>query len=473
MASYATPRKRFHSTDAAVDDAPIQAFCRVIENVPADQWTQRCAAFQKLVAMIPETRDSSSSSKWYGSPKTLRHLTLPLSELLKDARSTVVKRTCESSAQLFAKCRADARYLMKDLMPTIIGVHAQTVQVIRSYVQNMICDALLSVPCKAAMPLWLERLKTDRSRTVREACSLYLRIGLENWRHEDGYLTNDIWLQVGACLIRALRDPSPSVREYIRQGLEIFRTTKPDLWGRLINDPDGPASRDLKVQKYLTRMGDDSTTQDELSVASRSSWVSTASARSSRVPATISGSRRGLGPAVRTPVGSIESSPKFSPSHHSTRTTSPHIASSPRATSESNFTFESANGSAATKRRDRRSFVMQERWRRSSSNLAADDGNGGTKADEAEEVPEHLQIAQQLLDDHRRHLDKVMETLRLEMDAMRDFEKLVNSDDSKVPSDEQVLDYFETVGNCLDERASSGRELQQLMDRLSQEPGNT
>jgi hypothetical protein len=81
---------------------------------------------------------------------------------------------------------------------------------------------------------------------------------------------------------------------------------------------------------------------------------------------------------------------------------------------------------------------------------------------------EQLQIAQQLLEAHRTHVDKIMETLRMEMDALKEFEQLV-IDESKPtrPTEEDVLDYFESVGLCLDQRTASGKELQREMDRIS------
>jgi len=61
-----------------------------------------------------------------------------------------------------------------------------------------------------------------------------------------------------------------------------------------------------------------------------------------------------------------------------------------------------------------------------------------------------------------------METLRLEMDTLKEFEELLMSQDPSKPSEEDVLDYFESVGLCLDQRTASGNELQIAMDRISQ-----
>jgi len=501
-----SPRK-----DPIVDDQVIQEFCTIIENTPSDEWLKRSSALEALVNSIPPD-PAAHSSQWFNSAKTLRYLALPVSSLLKDARSTVIKRTCESMTLLFAKCGGEARYLLKDLMITIIGVHAQTVQVIRTYVQAMVIDALQKVPCKAAMPLWLEKLKTDKRKTVREACALYLTTGLECWQDDPTYLSHDIWMQVGTLLIRTLRDPSPSVRDIVKQGLEMIRSSQPEIWQKLVHDPDCPAARDAKLQKYLLNLGSEIELTDDVSVASIRSMASNASKGSSRAtPSNASttqnqqqhkAKRGGLGPPMRvTPlpfVAVIESPPgksanRQSPSQRplSPKSMFPNGTYLPPRSRD--FTFEDEGPFIAgvealkkkAKRRSRRSSLMQERWRTSitleskSPNSSVRKSNTSlvdvevtvpvTYQGTADSRPnEHLSLAITLLEAHREHVDKIMETLRLEMDTLKEFEELLMSQDPSKPSEEDVLDYFESVGLCLDQRTASGNELQIAMDRISQ-----
>jgi hypothetical protein len=257
----------------AISDAPIARFSELIEETPVSEWQKRTSALQRLVDTIPEGSAYCDGLAWYNSPPTLRRLAQPLAELLKDARSTVVKRTCAAMSQLFTRCQSEARYLFKDLMPVVLSVHAQTVQVIRQAVQNMVLEAINEVPCKMVMPLWMERLKIDKSRTVRDACSIYLGQALQCWT-EDGYLTEEIWLQVGKTLISTLRDPSPSVRGNSKAALERIRRQEGAIWDRLVHDPDGPAARDRKLQQWLKTLGAGSPDAEELSVASRFSYNS-------------------------------------------------------------------------------------------------------------------------------------------------------------------------------------------------------
>jgi hypothetical protein len=80
-----------------------------------------------------------------------------------------------------------------------------------------------------------------------------------------------------------------------------------------------------------------------------------------------------------------------------------------------------------------------------------------------------MTIAHQLLEAHKTHVDQIMETLKIEMDALKDFEQVLLQDGSR-PTEEEVLDYFESVGLCLDQRTTVGNILRRNMDRISKGP---
>ena len=450
---YGTPRKTPGTSPRAraVDDTPIQEFVRIMDLTPADQWTKRTNAFSSLVSSIPDT--IKGDEEWFSNPKTLRHLSSPLSSLLKDSRSTVVKRTCENCTELFQKCGPIARYLLKDLMPAIMAVHAQTVHVIRNYVQTMVSDALVCVPCKPVMPLWMERLKTEKSRTVREACAIYLTVAVEHWE-----LTRDIWVQVSQCLVRSLRDPSPSVREYIKHALNVVRVMQPDLWESLLSDSS--VTKDIKLKRFLMKLGTDD--DDMSSIASKGSMASLASNRSSSQQRAVTlaparaRSNGGLGPPVRVMTSSVKSPIR-------NRVCTP--TQSPR---NSRYGVDAPDNPyvagvielkrQASETRSRRSSLMKDRWMRSSSSLlAADEPDTPTNA---REQPEHLRIGRQLLAAHKRSVDAMMEIIRLEMDTLDDFE-------SSDMTEDEVLTYFEALVLCLDKRAFVSKELQTAMDSAS------
>ena len=605
-------------------DGPIQDFTTVIESTVSEDWQRRTAALQALLSTIPSsygrnenTDDGNSSSNgntihhdaWYTSPPTLRHLAMPLAELIKDARSTVVKRTCDSLVELFSKCKSDARYLFKDLMPTVCSAHASTVKVIRNYVQTMVLESIPCVYCKMSMPIWLDRLKHDKSRTVREACSLYLSTSMAEWgatsdddfdNDNNGYLSYEIYLQVGTILVKTLSDPSPIVRQNCKKGLEVVSTQQGKVIDGLVNDRS--LTRDLRARKLLKRLQEgDNIGDDNISVASRMSrgGASVASApvvRSGgyggssgssyhrsmaprhgnnrgvqpfRVPTTIGVTSppplppsskvnsSGLGPPRRmvkgissstatttravsnsmeeplppspaTPVLPSSPATPILPSSFSTPTqdnaaTPPHFKvqtngskndenkndnnnNNADTTDLGNKSFDStpdtplkpiANAEElrqAAKTRTgmsssrRSSLLLQDRFSKtapSSSQIlegvAEIDDNiksvtdmmdvAHLKEDEISDhpnLPFHTKIAVELLEGHKQHVDDLMQILKVEMEMLKDFELIMLEQGPKRPTEEEVLEYFESLGLCLEQRKKAGKLMQKKMDRISE-----
>jgi hypothetical protein len=590
-------------------DGPIQDFTTIIESTVSEDWQRRTAALQALLSTIPssygrnENTDDGNSCNgngnnihhdaWYTSPPTLRHLAMPLAELIKDARSTVVKRTCDSLVELFSKCKSDARYLFKDLMPTVCSAHASTVKVIRNYVQTMVLESIPCVYCKMSMPIWLDRLKHDKSRTVREACSLYLSTSMAEWgatsdddfdNDNNGYLSNEIYLQVGTILVKSLSDPSPIVRQNCKKGLEVVSAQQGDVIDGLVNDRS--LTRDLRARKLLKRLQEgENIGDDNISVASRMSrgGASVASApivRSGgyggssgssyqrsmaprhgnnrgvqpfRVPTTIgvtsppplppsSKVNSGLGPPRRIVKGISSSTAATTravsnsseepltpspttpilPSSFSTPTqdnaaTSPHFKvqtngsnndenNNINATDLGNTSFDStldtplkpiANAEElrqAAKTRTgmsssrRSSLLLQDRFSKtvlSSSQIMEDvaeiDDNirsvtdmmdlAHLKEDEISDhpnLPFHTKIAHELLEGHKQHVDDLMQILKVEMEMLKDFELIMLEQGPRRPTEEEVLEYFESLGLCLEQRKKAGKLMQKKMDRISE-----
>lgn len=142
----------------------------------------------------------------------------------------------------------------------------------------------------------------------------------------------------------------------------------------------------------------------------------------------------------------------------------------------------------------RRSSLLLDRLLRSASKLPlADDNNGSSALIDASltsfnnsvatmdvahlsaseisshpHLPIHTKIAYELLEAHKTHVDQVMETLKVEMDALKDFEMIMLEQGPLRPSEEEVLEYFESLGLCLEQRKKAGSILQKKMDRISQ-----
>ena len=596
--AYQTPGRRRGETGSPsikqIPEGPIQDFSRVIMDLTTqDDWQRRVQAFEDLVHEIPDGSLYLDSSAWFNTPKTLWHLAPPVNELLKDARSTVIRRVCTALTSLFAKCQSDARLLFKDMMPTILQVHAQTVQVIRTAVQAMVTESIPEVPCKSVMPYWMDRLK-DKSPAIRDACSLYLGLALQHWT-EEGYLTDEIWMQVGNCLLKTMRDPSPQVRTNAKLSLERMRSQHPHRWQALISDEHGPACRDPKLLRWLTSL-ERNEEVEELSIASKYTFnsarhgfqpaqtqqqqqqalrissprilklsasheekemspehvpfsiavthkatrnitASTAVASAAPFQYLVQTPLRGTPP--RPPVGLVAartSSPTLQTysalamgaeqanvsnsefeysesSHHSTA--HPDIMQRAEAVlARGNFhQVEQKEGpfiasmyelkQHAQKRRSRNSILMQERFRASGSNLES--GSSVDKEEKGDEyavaravvaapttplsnantpksisspsakiaadsspggpAPEHMILAIRLLRAHKLHVDQIMETLKMEMDTLRDFDRLL--EEPGRPTEDELINYYEAVDLCLEQRFQAGCDLRNEMDRIS------
>jgi len=270
-----------------IDHEPIDSFISDLEAIPTDEWRARTLAFESLTSQLPDAPVSQSSSSiipWYKSATALRRLNQPISSLLLDARSTVAKHTCQHLAFLVQRTMALSpqnadicKYLLKDLLPSILGLHAQTVKTIRSYALDMIAVIIPSCRFKSGLPVLLERLRKDKSRDVREACVQYLFLILRHWtkdmflhtsdhsavssissggetrsrsRKED-YLTKSICVHIGNGIARALMDSSQSVRKEATGAFELFRCRYPDLWNQIVQKQDGILSKDPRLRKKI------------------------------------------------------------------------------------------------------------------------------------------------------------------------------------------------------------------------------
>jgi hypothetical protein len=60
-----------------------------------------------------------------------------------------------------------------------------------------------------------------------------------------------------------------------------------------------------------------------------------------------------------------------------------------------------------------------------------------------------------------------METLKVEMDALKEFEPVLLEEGRRRPTEDEILEYFESVGLCLEQRSKAGSNLQKKMNPIS------
>ena len=250
----------------------IEEFCDLVESVPPDQWQKRTAALDSLVTTLATDGNGKQNHQQLSS------MAPAVAQLLKDPRSTVVKLSCGSLQKLFhsqhkktsaGACATATADLLVELFPTILDVAALTSAVIRKQVQDMVEFAIPICESPGIIPTTLERLQKHKSKTVREACVVYLRLAVQHWKSID----DDSLQSIGNSLITAMRDPAPSARDQAKKGLEVFRQNHTDAWSILVKNP--PKGRDPKLQKLLVKSLDEPT----VSLEKLSKQSSTSSSR--------------------------------------------------------------------------------------------------------------------------------------------------------------------------------------------------
>jgi hypothetical protein len=134
----------------------------------------------------------------------------------------------------------------------------------------------------------------------------------------------------------------------------------------------------------------------------------------------------------------------------------------------------------ARERRSRHSIVLRERFRAvvedSASSPLRHAASGAsatmitststTTKTTTTTTPEHVLIAIQLLRSHKSHVDQVMETLRIEMDVLRDFDNALTSEPGR-PTELELLEYYERVDLCVEQRIASATAFRAVMERIS------
>eukprot|EP00970_Alexandrium_tamarense_P016968 scaffold7917_cov183-Alexandrium_tamarense.AAC.10 len=274
----------------STDEAALDEFIGRLSETPAEEWQKRIAALKRLVQSIPNSDEvtavdfaspPSQPIPWYRSSKSVRRLAPPLKTLLLDARSAVVNDSTDLIGTLFTvKLRPNpsitGRLLLKDLLPTILQLSAQTVKTIRSYGTSMTLDIIPKCRVKSCIVILGERLRSDKNRTVREDCAIYLRCVLETWpcdpnedietlRNEgDSSIANNIEVQsnerkeecisrevakqIGIALARALSDPAQPVRAEAKKGFQVLFQRYRPVWAEVMN---AGVIRDVRLRKNL------------------------------------------------------------------------------------------------------------------------------------------------------------------------------------------------------------------------------
>lgn len=519
-----------------IDDEAINTFTTALESLPKDEWRARTLAFESLIQTLPVPGGppafiGSGIIPWFKSYTALRRLANPVSSLLLNARSSVVKHTCQHFAFLVQSVRDSnhpvqqdtCKYLLKDLLPTILALHAQTVNVIRGYVLEMMTIIFPLCRFKSGLPILLERMRKDKSRDVREACARYLKLIIKHWSTdkeakegsstEQEYLTTNICMHIGNGLARALTDQGQNVRAEAKSAFELYRQRYPDLWDKIVHKQDGILSKDTRLKKSIMAAAakaeangitDDSTDyypasyddnedydvqtlQSASSRGSMNSWNSSSSFMSKssrpggyRASVRSSSTTRGLRcPPMRTSNGNLPPASKRPNGYQRSVSNGRRIPNTTPKSPTPRAQSQSAHETENTPPPPPFPEAVDLKIKGSSpiSTLASTTSTtvGDNSSSSLNKKPsENYLISNQLLAAHKNYIDQLMESLRTEMNTIRDFESTLvhsqNNPDSAGmygPTEDEVLKYYENVYAYLDKGAENSMKLRNEMERIS------
>lgn len=480
-----------------IDDEAIETFISTLDSLPKEEWRARTLAFETLIGSLPASGSGTASNAapnryaggimpWYSSYTAMRRLANPISSLLLNPRSTVVKHTTQHLAYLVQRVR-DAnppntdmcKYLLKDLLGPVLAMHGQTVNVIRVYAGEMMTIIIPLCRFKSGLPVLLERLRKDKSRDVREACVKYLQLIVKYWSENNDefspadqqpYLTPNIITHIGNGLARALMDPAQSVRSEARTAFELFRYHYPEIWNEIVQKPNGVLSKDARLKKsimnaamradseggmggsggvhfeedYSPSFSEDGEDYDIKTLGSggsrtsMNSWNSNSSflSKNSAKPgyrATMRNQSRSKVLATRS-VGTTSARSHNNHPNGSLPPASKKVVSTTTTTSSS--TTASGKATAIGTKSPVRAAAVQRTAvspALSATRTASTDAATPSSSSLTNSIPSLLErkpnenylVSNQLLAAHKQYIDDLMEDLRSEMNTIRDFETLL------------------------------------------------
>lgn len=410
----------------------------------------------------------------------------------------------------------NARFLIRDLIPDIIQLHQQTVKVMHGYALACMITIIHHTKfCTKSLSVILQESRNNKSKDARCACVRYLHEIIAS----STIATKDIEI-LCKTLAKALLDPSQQVRIEARLGFDSFRDKYPDLWHKLVVSEDTCVIKDPRLKKSL--MTDlSSQIQQVPSIPTHDSFLFSVGEISSNNNIN-SISNPFEKPSILTPAPKIIKPPMVA--LEASNGDNRDIAycgklgnNSSGLILEEEKILLAPTGLATADRQDdemaqlsvRRqtlSVTLKERLAQSvlvknkglrqspsspfplisrknftSSSSPAVESNSDVYHDDATDI---RNIASQILTAHKCFIDKEIETIELERNLLFDFEKLLAADKSirdnsdeqlrevdDIVTENQLLEYFESVGVFLETHTLLNKALLDSMDQISRGEG--
>jgi hypothetical protein len=474
------------------------------------------------VAVSPAVRRSAGKPQkhhlpLYMQPKELHRLVPTFRKLFADLRSQVVKAACTNLTILCEKSGNHARFLIRDLIPDIIDLHRQTVKVMHGYALSCLLSVIHHTTlCTKGLTVLLQESRCSKSKDVRCACVRYLHEVIAVTTHSGTTTTNNNNIIdnnssnvrnaeiIGKTLAKALLDPSQQVRIEARLAFDTFRTKYPELWEKLVVNEETCVIKDVRLQKSLVteQQQQHQSTLDDLLINGGDTII-----HSSHSTNTIPNPFEKLSILTPAPKGvaNHSNSGNLSGHFHSTASSEPLISTldeeaalltpttrSIVALNNGNDDGDDDEVAKFNQRRKTMSTMFKERLVQSTLKCKVDDQDrraslssplirSTTTSDEVVDDDTALdRIAHQLYTAHKCFIDKEMETIQLERNLLLQIENLLlhcgntkgDHHHTSAPSDtanyqQQVLEYFESVGIFLEQHTILNKMLLDSMEGIS------
>lgn len=444
----------------------------------------------------------------YMQPKELHRLVSTFRKLFTDLRSQVVKAACTYLANLCEKSGNHARFLIRDLIPDIIDLHRQTVKVMHGYALSCFLSVIHHTTlCTKGLTILLQESRCSKSKDVRCACVRYLHeviavtatagatTTLNTTSNTNTMRNSEI---IGKTLAKALLDPSQQVRIEARLAFDTFRTKYPELWDKLVVNEETCVIKDVRLQKSLLteqqQQQQQQSTLDDFLLSAGDTIL-----HNSHSTNTITNPFEKL--SILTPApkvvnnhsnGTLTGSEQLiTPLDEEVALLTPTARSIAARNSEDDDEVAKFN-----QRRKTLSIMFKERLVQSTLKRKVDyqdreslssplirtiktpvEGVSDDNDDDTALIDPSLhKIAHQLYTAHKGFITKEMETIELEKNSLLQVENFLQCGYAKGNQDvesntakyqEQILEYFESVGIFLEQHTMLNKMLLDSMESIS------
>mmetsp|Transcript_22714 Transcript_22714/g.66122 ORF Transcript_22714/g.66122 Transcript_22714/m.66122 type:complete len:544 (-) Transcript_22714:531-2162(-) len=215
--------------------------CDIIDANPGEEWEHRSAALLVLADIFRAQVGCENDAEVWSS-SLFRIMRLPIQRQIKDLRSQIVKEVGEMLVAMSVSAKDALAPFIRELTPALMETVNSGNKVIVGHADEAIQQILLNTRVKKSIAT-LVRNMSSKSTQLRETCSNYFVIILQNWGRS--YLASEA-AGLTEAVGKMLGDPSQYVRMVGRNIFAEFEKLFPDRAGELTSKMDARTLRNLQ-----------------------------------------------------------------------------------------------------------------------------------------------------------------------------------------------------------------------------------